>query len=374
MKVSMDSYEKSSEHFSLVEDCEVEDDGLPPIHPLRLENLAGLKPELIDGVLREGGKMLLAGPSKAGKSFAMIELAVCIASGTPWMGRFKCRQGKVLYVNLEVDSASFEWRIHDVYKTLLPEDFEQPTYLKNITIWNLRCYCIDWPHFVDVCCRRIRREKYDAIIIDPFYKLNVGSENSVFDMLQFCNGIDRISAVNGASVIYAHHHSKGDQGWKNSMDRASGSGIFARDVDALLDVIELELPPDRQRAGVTAWRIEGTLREFPSFEPVDVWFNYPIHIMERFDPADNIAPHSQLPAFQRALNARKSKEQKLKERRHRLEAAIDLLAAQGKEVTTRKLVEYLGVTKQTVWRMVDEHPDFERDSKTGQIHRISKQE
>lgn len=59
--------------------------------------------------------------------------------------------------------------------------------------------------------------------------------------------------------------------------------MFARDVDALLDVIELELPPDRQRAGVTAWRIEGTLREFPSFEPVDVWFNYPIHVMERFD-------------------------------------------------------------------------------------------
>ncbi len=35
-----------------------------------------------------------------------------------------------------------------------------------------------------------------------------------FDMVQFCNGLDRISAVNGAAVIYCHHHSKGDQGWK----------------------------------------------------------------------------------------------------------------------------------------------------------------
>lgn len=27
----------------------------------------------------------------------------------------------------------------------------------------------------------------------------------------------------------------------------------------------------------SAWRIEGTLREFASFEPVNVWFDYPCH-------------------------------------------------------------------------------------------------
>ncbi len=27
----------------------------------------------------------------------------------------------------------------------------------------------------------------------------------------------------------------------------------------------------------SAWRIEGTLREFPKFPPVNVWFDYPIH-------------------------------------------------------------------------------------------------
>lgn len=120
---------------------------------------------------------------------------------------------------------------------------------------------------------------------------------------------------------------------------------------------------------MTAWRIEGTLREFPSFEPVDVWFNYPIHVMERFDLADNIAPHSQLPAYQRAMNARKPKEQKLKERRHRLAAAIDVLEAQGVEITTSSVAAYLGMTNKAIRYMVDEHPNFERDTKTGQIRR-----
>ena len=350
---------------------ELEDDGLPPSENLGnlIENPPELQEEQICSVLRKGHKMLLAGPSKAGKSFALIELCIAIAEGRPWLGRFSCAQGKVLYINLELDRASCLHRFVDVSKALFPEDSEHPEFWHNVKILNLRGYCVNWPHFIDSICRKTKNEHYSAIILDPFYKLNAGSENDVYQMAQFANGLDHIAKVSGASIIYCHHHSKGDQGWKNSMDRASGSGVFARDVDALLDIIELELPPDRQREGVTAWRIEGTLREFPSFEPVDVWFNYPIHVMERFDPADNIAPHSQLPSYQRAMNARKPKEQKLKERRHRLEAAIDVLAAQGVEVTTSSVAEYLDVTNKTIRYMVDEHPNFERDTKTGQIRR-----
>lgn len=28
---------------------------------------------------------------------------------------------------------------------------------------------------------------------------------------------------------------------------------------------------------MTAWRIEGTLREFARFDPVNLWFDYPVH-------------------------------------------------------------------------------------------------
>ena len=60
-------------------------------------------------------------------------------------------------------------------------------------------------------------------------------------MAHFCNQFDRICTDLGTAVIYCHHHSKGYQGQKRSMDRASGSGVFARDPDALLDLTELEL-------------------------------------------------------------------------------------------------------------------------------------
>ena len=70
--------------------------------------------------------------------------------------------------------------------------------------------------------------------------------NSASDMEAFCNQFDRICTAAGCAVIYWHNHSKGAQGMKKAMDRASGSGVFARDPDAQLDIIELEMTEEVQ--------------------------------------------------------------------------------------------------------------------------------
>ena len=340
------------------------DDDLPEIVNIwDINHEFKLRPELIKGVLREGHKMMIAGPSKAGKSLSLIELAICIAWGALWMGRFQCQKGKVLYVNMELDKASCENRFVSIWEAMnLPENES----ISNIDIWNLRGAVVALNELTPALIRRAKYKGYAAIIIDPIYKVLTGSENNAFAMAQFCNYFDRIAVECNCAVIYCHHHSKGDQSWKRSMDRASGSGVFARDADALLDMTELELPQYRRREGITAWRVTGTLREFPSFPPVDVWFDYPLHTLEHFTPEENVAPHHELPSYQRAMNARKSKEQKLRERKRRLEAAFDICAANG-PVTISTLAEYLGVSQQTIRNSVDEHPEFARNG--GEITR-----
>ena len=61
---------------------EAETDELPDTENLAADwaSLPPLADPLIFGVLRKGHKMLLAGPSKAGKSFALIELVTSRAS------------------------------------------------------------------------------------------------------------------------------------------------------------------------------------------------------------------------------------------------------------------------------------------------------
>ena len=205
--------------------------------------------------------------------------------------------------------------------------------------------------------RRAAKKNYIAVIIDPIYKVITGDENSADQMAKFCNQFDKVCTELGCAVIYCHHHSKGGQGNKKSMDRASGSGVFARDPDALLDLIELEISQeiteqqmDREICNMcqkwlvrfntdledysrddlivkdkilsickrelndntlqrmweeirdlkkkikqrTAWRIEGTLREFPKFEPLNVWFSYPVHKIDDSDVLKDISTEENL--------------------------------------------------------------------------------
>ena len=172
-----------------------------------------LAPPLIDGVLRQGHKMLIAGPSKAGKSFALIEMCIAIAEGEKWFG-WHCAKGKVMYVNLELDRASCLHRFKDVYNALSIK----PNNLSNIDIWNLRGKSIPMDKLAPKLIRRAAKKDYIAIIIDPIYKVITGDENSADQMANFCNQFDKICNELGTAVIYCHHHSKGAQGGKRSMD------------------------------------------------------------------------------------------------------------------------------------------------------------
>ena len=259
----------------LLRDCDR--DGLPV--PVSLGNFREKSPELPDelirGILRRGHKMLLSGCSKAGKSFLMMELCVAISEGLSWLG-FPCRKGRVMYVNLEIDPASVVHRFKAIYSALGIE----PRHMEDIALWNLRGHALPMDQLTWPLVRRLKEVPFDAVVIDPIYKVLTGDENSAGDMTAFCNQFDRICAAAGCSVIYCHHHSKGAQALKKASDRASGSGVFARDPDAQLDVLQLEVTEQLRKhaaPGATAWRLETNLREFPNVPPVHFWYEYPLH-------------------------------------------------------------------------------------------------
>ena len=387
---------------------EAETDELPDTENLAAdwESLPPLADPLIFGVLRKGHKMLLAGPSKAGKSFALIELCIAIAEGKPWLGQFSCAQGKVLYINLELDRASCLHRFKDVYTAL----GLAPDNLKNIDIWNLRGASVPMDKLVPKLIRRAQKKGYTAVILDPIYKVITGDENSADQMAKFCNQFDLVCRALDCAVIYCHHHSKGAQGGKRSMDRASGSGVFARDPDAMLDMTEL-VPTDAIREqlhnkaacrvikamldkrghadaygpddalsrhrmltiakeklgladlraidadvtaaekmadGMTAWRIEGTLREFARFDPVNLWFDYPVHkqdsgLLEDLQPDNDFKTLGSRGASKRWGDKGKV----TKDKKAELDTAFEACMMDG-EVTVYALAEYMDLKPRTI--------------------------
>lgn len=374
------------------------------------DNMPDLAPPLIDGVLRQGHKMLIAGPSKAGKSFSLIELCIAIAEGTKWLC-WNCAKGKVLYVNLELDRASCLHRFKDVYTALQIS----PENLSNIDIWNLRGNSVPMDKLAPKLIRRAKEKNYIAVIIDPIYKVITGDENSADQMALFCNQFDKICTELGTAVIYCHHHSKGSQSGKRTMDRASGSGVFARDPDALLDMSELQLKDtiikqfennavckicckyleqanklseasqddmcsevrmrdtayknlpfetwkklldevEQARKEVqrrTAWRIDGTLREFAKFPPVNLWFDYPIHTVDETDILQDVSEEDTTPFHERATQKRiENAAKKNDENKTKFENAIANCNA-GDPPTVKQLTEYLEMKERTVRNWID---------------------
>lgn len=262
---------------------EEENDTLPEEESLAdLDNLPELAPELIEGVLREGHKMLVAAPSKAGKSFLLMELAVCIAEGRPWLGR-KVGQGRVLYVNLELDAVSCKHRFADIYGAM-----GGGTHGNDVLVLNLRGRSVPLDRLAPTLIRRYKDRHLKAMIIDPIYKVITGDENAASDMALFCNLFDSIATECGCAMVYSHHFSKGAAGkYSNAADRASGSGVFVRDPDAILAMSELRVDEGKVstyrqvRDGTTTptgWRISATLREFPTPPDFDIWFDWPLHV------------------------------------------------------------------------------------------------
>jgi RecA-family ATPase len=253
---------------------------------------------------------------------------------------------------MELDEASFDDRMKRVYEALELDRIHP----ENIDIVHLRGKIEKLDRLVPQINRTLKAREYAAVILDPTYKLGIGDENAADQVTIFCNSIDKI-ANSGVSVIYAHHHSKGAQGSKASMDRASGSGVFARDADALLDMIELRIPTEsgdmiRSMYGekVTAWRMDATLREFQRIEPVNLFFSYPLHELD----AGGILREANLEENERSMeNGREIRHAqqagKKADIKFRLIDAINRdEEISGKRKTQKQYAEEFGVSERTI--------------------------
>ena len=220
------------------------------------------RPTLVDGMLRRGHKMLIAGPPKAGKTWLAIDLAYSVANGAPWMGH-QCAKGEVVFVDGEMDPASFYHRCQSVAAAKWPGSAAAGTVGdlgEGILALHLRG---DQDTDVLGLLALLRayyegREPPALVVIDPIYKLLRGDENSNSEMRAFVKGLDAIAAW-GPSVCVTHHHAKGRAGDRLVTDRAAGAGVFSRDPDAFVDLTPLDV-----REGTDAW--ESLLSAFPRMD------------------------------------------------------------------------------------------------------------
>ena len=146
---------------------------------------------------------VIFGPSGSFKSFYAIKLALAVASGTPFLERFKTKKKPIAYVYSEGTEGAklrFLTAIKDSGITVSDDSVSIfPTSYHFTEEEEVRRFIEHWEGM---------KEKPSAIVIDTLNRNYGGDENSTKDMTKFVANIDNLRRLTGAAILVIHHMGK----------------------------------------------------------------------------------------------------------------------------------------------------------------------
>ncbi len=234
-----------------------------------------LREPIIEGLIRRGEMMNIIAPPKTGKSWLVMGLALSIASGRKWLGRFLTKPGKVLIVDNELHP---EITAHRLPKIAEAMGIHPDEYADRLFVINLRGELIDLKTLA-IQLVALPKGEYSLIILDAWYRFQPegSDENSNADVSALYNLLDSVAAKIGSAFVSVHHTSKGSQAGKGVTDVGSGAGAQSRAADAHLVM--------RQHEVDGAVVVDAAVRSFPRVDSFCLRLNFPI-----WEPADDLDP------------------------------------------------------------------------------------
>lgn len=180
---------------------------------------------LVEGLIPEQSAVMLFGASGVGKSLVCLDLALSIASGTPWNGCI-VKQGPVVYVSPEgvsgLPGRRTAWKRQRGISHYLPiHVISQPFSL----LLQFGQHYELVPEWLTDLVQRIRALKPVLLILDPLARFVVGGdENSARDMGLAVAVLDYLREELGCTVLISHHtgrelaHERGSTALRAAMD------------------------------------------------------------------------------------------------------------------------------------------------------------
>jgi hypothetical protein len=255
-----------SEQVDIAVDLGVVPPPLPEIEFLRefVANMPQPPPQVVEGILHRGCKMILGGTSKSNKSWCLLDLAISVASGEKWWGH-RCAKVPVVYINFELH----RWSIAQRLNALCAARPECKELGATLALWNLRGRNADLALLRPKLEEQLARHQFGLIILDPAYKLlGDRDENANGEIAGLMNEFEALAQSSGAAVVVAHHFAKGDSAAKNAVDRMSGAGAWGRDPDSILVLTPHEEPG--------CFTVSPVLRNLPQVDEFVLRWDYPL--------------------------------------------------------------------------------------------------
>lgn len=247
-------------------------DRAPPAQPrpLTVRELMArhqtLRAPVIRGLLRRGETMNVIAPPKTGKSWLVLALAMCVATGRRWLDSFETVAGDVLIIDNELHAETLAHRIPQVAECLRigMNDIAETVYVQSLRgqlrdIFSMRQYF-----------ESIEPGRYALVVLDAFYRFMPRDmdENDNGTMANIYNHVDALADRLGCSFVLIHHATKGNQSAKAITDVGAGAGSQSRATDT-----HLILRPHEEPGAVV---LEAAVRSWPPVEPMALRWLFPL--------------------------------------------------------------------------------------------------
>jgi hypothetical protein len=159
---------------------------------------------LVRDVWGLGAVGIIGGDPKLGKTISTDELAVSVASGSPFLGRFEvARPGPVVICSMEGQP----WLTTDRLTKICRFRGVDPKGLK-IYVLDRATLRLDNPADLNNLRDALIRLDARLLILDPFVRLHGADENSAADVSRVLGGLQTLQRETSTSIAVVHHNKK----------------------------------------------------------------------------------------------------------------------------------------------------------------------
>lgn len=235
-----------------------------------------LRDPVIDGLLREGETMNVIAPSKQGKSWLVIDLALAVATGRPWLG-MNCVPGEVLILDNELHGETSANRIPKVAaaRGIAFDDVADRVHVENLRGRLVDLFALG-PYF-----KQFAPGRFKVVILDAFYRFLPmrADENDNGTMANLYNYLDSFADYLKCCFVVIHHTSKGNQSQKELTDVGAGAGAQSRATDTHLVL--------RRHEEEDTVVMDAAVRSWPPRQPRCLRWAWPV-----WNPDDDLDPEA----------------------------------------------------------------------------------
>lgn len=229
VEIQRDKQKKESKRLdnSREEDFEEDDEEDRQLEVISFESLMGsinLRPGwMIEHIWSKNSWGIVGGEPKSFKTMLAMEMAVSVASGVPFLGRFQPHQtGSVLIVQNENSPWIMQDRLQKIMRArglvgkviMKPNSIEIRRWPRNLQIQmvNQQGVMLDSPEDQDMLEEIIKQHKPILVIFDPFYLMFSGDINNARELQPTLKWLLRIQKTHACAVQLIHHKKKANKG------------------------------------------------------------------------------------------------------------------------------------------------------------------